>query len=156
MFEELKQMNAELEELKAKHLERSKEMFTKVAGLLFQKHPKLKSFGWNQYTPYFNDGEECVFSANIDEPDINGENGYDINFGDEFVTDYSAKEKDPITKEWPKIKNKSFDLELDAAHADVKEFLSNIDESVLRDLFGDHVEVTVTAEGTETEEHEHD
>jgi hypothetical protein len=25
--------------------------------------PSIESFGWTQYTPYFNDGEPCVFSA---------------------------------------------------------------------------------------------
>lgn len=156
MFEELKQMNAELEELKAQHLEKSKGMFTKVSALLFEKHPKLESFDWTQYTPYFNDGDECVFSARTDEPGINGVSGYDVNFDDEFVTDYSAKEKDPVTKQWPKIPNKDYNLELAAAHKDVKEFLSNIDDSVLRELFGDHVEVTVTAQGTSVDEHDHD
>lgn len=26
-------------------------------------NPHIKRFGWTQYTPYFNDGEECVFGA---------------------------------------------------------------------------------------------
>ena len=26
--------------------------------------PKVISFGWTQYTPYFNDGDACVFHAN--------------------------------------------------------------------------------------------
>jgi hypothetical protein len=26
--------------------------------------PTIESFGWTQYTPYFNDGEPCVFSVN--------------------------------------------------------------------------------------------
>jgi hypothetical protein len=155
MLEELKAMKEEFAELKKAHLEKSKVMFTNITTKLFDKHPKLVSFGWRQYTPYFNDGEECTFSAHTDEPDINGINGYDVNFGDEMLNDYS-KERDPVTKQYPKIKNPSYDLELHAAHKDVEEFLDNIDDSVLRDLFGDHVEVTVKKDGTEVEEHEHD
>lgn len=154
MFEELKQMNAELEELKAKHLERSKEMFIKVTVKLFERHPKLESFGWNQYTPYFNDGDECVFSANYDYPEINGENADDMDFEKELVTDYNGV-KDS-TGNYPKVKNPNFSPELAAAEKDVKEFLSNVDDSVLRDLFGDHVEITVTVNGTEVDEYEHD
>lgn len=154
MFEELKQMNAELEALKKVHLEKSKAMFTNVASKVFAKHPALESFAWRQYTPYFNDGDECVFSAHVSEPDINEVNGYDINFKDETVTDYNAP-KDHLGNR-PQIPNPQYNLTLQAALVDVKEFLENVDESVLREMFGDHVEVKVTATGTEVEEYEHD
>ena len=153
MFEKLKEMNQELEALKKVHLEKSKAMFTDVAKLLFEKHPKLESFGWNQYTPYFNDGEECTFSARTDEPDINGLDGYEINFGDEQVTDWNSPK---VGNEYPKKANPDYNPELHLAHQDVTEFLANMDEAVLRDLFGDHVQVLVTAGGTEVEEYEHD
>lgn len=155
MLEELKAMKEEFAELKKAHLEKSKAMFTNICSKLFEKHPKLESFGWRQYTPYFNDGEECTFSAHTDEPDINDINGYDVNFGDEMINDYSV-ERDPVTKQCPRIKNPDYDTELNSAHKDVKEFLDNIDDSVLRDLFGDHVQVKVTKSGTEVEDYEHD
>lgn len=154
MFEELKTMNAELEALKKAHLEKSKTVFTDVTKKLFDAHPTLKSFGWKQYTPYFNDGDECVFSAQKYEPDINGINGYDVNFEHEFVTDYRSK--DPITGAYPQIKNEDYNHELGLAVKDVKEFLDNVDDSVLRDLFGDHVKIKVTREGTEVEDYDHD
>lgn len=154
MFEELKQMNAELETLKKAHLERSKGLFTDVAAKVFQKHPELQSFGWRQYTPYFNDGDECVFSAHVSEPDINEIDGYDINFEDEKITDYQAA-KD-ATGNRPLIPNPQHNPALQAALVDVKEFLSNIDEAVLRDMFGDHVTVKVTQGGTDVDEYEHD
>lgn len=156
MFEELKQMNAELEELKKAHLEKSKAMFTAVAKKVFDKHPILESFSWTQYTPYFNDGDECVFSANIDYLSINDEE-----FGsgkmEEINTEYG--EYDPATRSYPNKKetpNPDFNKNLLLAGEDAKEFLSNIDDSVLRDMFGDHVEVKVTRDGTEVEEYEHD
>lgn len=155
MFEELKTMNAELETLKKAHLEKSKTIFTEVSKKLFEVHPALESFGWKQYTPYFNDGDECTFSARKDEPDINDVDGYDVNFEDEQVTDWSGA-KDPMTKEYPKIKNVLHNPALAIAHEDVKEFLENIEDEVLRDLFGDHVRVKVTKENAEVEEYEHD
>jgi hypothetical protein len=150
MFEQLKQMNEELEALKKAHLEKSKLMFTDVAKSVFDKHPKLESFGWNQYTPYFNDGDECTFSANIDYVDINGENEYDSNVLQKTIYVQNAK------GEYIETVNELYNPELAAAQNDVKEFLSNIDESVLRDMFGDHVEVTVSRNGTEVEKYEHD
>lgn len=155
MLEELKAMKEEFAELKKTHLEKSKVMFTNICTKLFEKHPKLESFGWRQYTPYFNDGEECTFSAHVDEPDINGIYGYDADFEKEFVADYE-KAPDPVTKQYGKKKNENYDLEVFAAQKDVIKFLQNIDESVLRDLFDDHVRVTVTREGTDVEEYEHD
>src|SRR5690349_7857045 len=40
------------------------ELFKEKASGLFEKYPTLKSFGWAQYTPYFNDGDECIFGVN--------------------------------------------------------------------------------------------
>lgn len=39
---------------------------------------------------------------------------------------------------------------------DIVDFLQLIDNDTLRDMFGDHVMVTVTRDGIETEEYEHD
>ncbi len=142
MFEELKQMNEELAELKKNHLERSKKLFTSVAAKVFEKHAILESFSWNQYTPYFNDGEECTFSANTDYCQINGEDWEDSKF-----RKLDWRDKSP---------NPDYIPALGDAKEDVKEFLSNIDESVLRDMFGDHVTVTVTKSGTEVDDYEHE
>src|SRR5688572_125580 len=35
---------------------------------LLAAHPKIEAVKWTQYTPYFNDGDPCVFSVN--EPDF--------------------------------------------------------------------------------------
>lgn len=48
-----------------KHLRESgKEAFAAVAKEVFDKYGDIVgAFGWTQYTPYFNDGEPCEFSA---------------------------------------------------------------------------------------------
>jgi hypothetical protein len=135
-------MNQELSDLKKAHLEKSKKLFTDVAAKVFDKHPILESFSWNQYTPYFNDDEECTFSANTDYCEINGEDWDDYKFSKLNWRDNSP--------------NPDYIPELGSAKEDVKEFLSNIDDSVLRDMFGDHVQVTVKPGGTEVDEYEHD
>ena len=39
---------------------------------------------------------------------------------------------------------------------DIRDMISNIDEDLMKVMFGDHVKVVVTANGIETEEYEHD
>ena len=52
--EEIKALRAEVEEL-------SKESFKEGFQALFEKHDELVGATWAQYTPYFNDGDECIF-----------------------------------------------------------------------------------------------
>lgn len=52
------------------------EELEKFAGEMFAKYPKLNSFGWVQYVPYFNDGDPCQFTighAEINEQYCEGE-----------------------------------------------------------------------------------
>jgi hypothetical protein len=111
---------------------------------LFEKsNGKIESITWNQYTPYFNDGEECEFSTNFDYFSINGENIDDIDALDWRIKYHLEGDKEKI--------------ELYGLVEEFKELLNSIDNEFYKDLFGDHVEVTVKADGTvETEEYEHD
>jgi len=142
---------------------------------LFEKsNSKIKSFGWTQYTPYFNDGDECYFSVNIDYPYINNERTDDLDILNEgkyvIITEENEDEvrahvsykgyhwllKHTIGQSGY-IKNKDFDSELFNLVEEFKSALSEIDSEFLKELFGDHVKVTVHDNGTiETEEYEHD
>lgn len=42
--------------------QRTKEEFAQLMKPVLDD-PTVRDFGWRQYTPYFNDGDECVFSA---------------------------------------------------------------------------------------------
>lgn len=122
---------------------------------LFEKsNGKIESITWNQYTPYFNDGDECTFSTNFDYFSINGENVDDIDALDwriryHIEDDKEKIEKYPLQPEW--------DFELYRIVEEFKEILNSIDDEFYKDLFGDHVEVTVKSDGTvETKEYDHD
>jgi hypothetical protein len=106
---------------------------------IFDAYPTLTSLGWRQATPYFNDGDECVFSAHIDSYSLIV-NGYDADYGDE--------DEDQV--ELPE--------ELHEEIADeVAEFLSNFVDEDFKSIYGDHVVVTVYRDGrTETREYNHD
>src|SRR5277367_3878309 len=68
---------AKYQELRTKIAEARKTMeetakgcFTEMSADLFAENPTLMGFSWNQYTPYFNDGDECVFRCNSDYPTL--------------------------------------------------------------------------------------
>lgn len=137
-----------MREAKAEAARIAQEAFKESAADLFTAHPRLESFGWNQYTPYFNDGDECVFGAHIDYPKINGE--------DEDDSDTLRKER-WVGGEKPWVPNENYDAELGAALDGVKEFLRAFDDEDFKSLFGDHLEITVSRDGTiSTDQYEHD
>lgn len=52
----------EKSELETKIQEKGKELFAETTKEIFAKHGDIvDTFGWCQYTPYFNDGEPCEF-----------------------------------------------------------------------------------------------
>lgn len=67
--------------------ETAKGLFNEMADDLFKENSALESFSWTQYTPYFNDGDECVFRCQGDYPTVSmivdGDlMGYDCNSGE--------------------------------------------------------------------------
>lgn len=161
-------MNAEnikqkLEALKQDYKKTAEAMFHEGVKELFEQHPLLDSFGFTAYSPYFNDGDECTFSAHTSHPYINGyeeygaedENAMGDNFeprdGDCFIWDKVGK-----WKYSDNFKNKTWidgDKEIDAMVKDVKEFLNSFDNDIWQDLIGNHVIVRISKDGIETEEY---
>jgi hypothetical protein len=82
------------QELKKKIAEAKKAMettaksaFAEMAEEFFEENPDIITFGWTQYTPYWNDGDVCEFSAHTDYPSVTlvldgQEITYDENSGD--------------------------------------------------------------------------
>lgn len=91
---------------------------------LFEKYPKLEKISWTQYTPYFNDGDECTFRSNHRYADIEGE-------------DLGASGIKEVESELSK-------------------FMSQFDNELLKNLFGDHVQLIVSKEGITVEEYKHE
>lgn len=116
----------QVEELRLKLQETGEEFLVEHFKKTFEENPKLETVSWSQYTPYFNDGEECTFSSNHEWADIEGE---------------GLKYDSP---EYNKIKD------------DIREFLSQFDNDLLKHMFGDHVKIVITKEGISIEEYDHD
>lgn len=109
--------------------------------LFMREHPNIEAIRWTQHTPYFNDGEECVFSVGELYYKLVGADGEDED-DFEYLSSYSKPEGFD-QQQWFK------DLEQLASA------ISGSDEEMLA-AFGDHVRVTVTKEGVDVEEYEHD
>jgi hypothetical protein len=145
-LELVRQKNSQISKLKKELLDISTDIFDDFRNYIFDKYSKLESFGWNQYTPYFNDGETCVFYANTDYIKINDEWVDNCNWSSEVniinwgtwnseTKSYVGRVDEP---------NPDYDVELSNACSEIIEFLNNFDNDFYLDKFGDHAEITVT------------
>lgn len=113
--------------------------------------PEIKSIMWVQYTPYFNDGEECVFSVNdpyyctekYEYFEYEPEEGFN-------ASEWSKKYKAEQGKNLP-VSNDCYD-----ACIMLTNLLTNDLCDEMRYVFEDHVSVVVNEDGVSIEEHEHD
>jgi hypothetical protein len=69
--EEIRKAREEREVIDAALKKNVQQLFNMQIKELFSKQPVLNSFSWAQYTPYFNDGDECTFSVNREYIKIN-------------------------------------------------------------------------------------
>ncbi len=116
---------------------------------LFKKHKdSIRLITWIQYTPYYNDGDPCVFSIhNIgyffteskekelrDKFNLTDDLLYEEHHGHEFS--YSIKKE---------LQNQ-INLEIEDLEKDIKELKNIIYENkeIIENLFGNNVEVKIT------------
>jgi len=154
----LRTKNSEIRDLKNDVFDLSKDVFDDWCKTVFDKYPKVESFGWNQYTPYFMDGETCVFSANTDYISINGDYVDDSEWmGKTVVTNWGTYNRETKVYDGKvEIPNEKHDSELESASEDIRKFLQTFDDDFYIRKFGDHSEITVTKEGVEVDDYDHD
>jgi hypothetical protein len=128
--------NAELRRLKEDMSQRFQNELKNAFQEVFTAYPNVRLIGWTQYTPYFNDGDPCVFSVKnlhvfdetVEEDAEDLYAGVDIYWGDG-------------PKNYPLIA--ALALTLSGA------------EDLLLEMFGDHCKIVVTPSGIDVEEYEH-
>lgn len=170
ILEKIKVQLAEIAKQKEQLTSELRKEFYPMLKPLFEKsNGKITSIGWHQYTPHFNDGDECTFSTNFDLDwgiEFNGENLDESElikssaYGLQRWIDGDGSYEKWIEK-YPDDKIDSIanadEIELYRLFNEVEDLLSCIPDEFYKDLFGDHVKVTVSADGSiETEEYEHD
>lgn len=150
---------AEMAKMKEEMSLKIQENFHGMVKELFTAYPELKSFGWRQYTPYFNDGEACTFSSNHDSPTINGVNRDWDEEVEEGMIDIVTNSKEQMknrSTNWEYVPNPNYNPYYKEIVDTLMEFLSQFDDDDMYNLFDDHVKVIITAEGCATEEYSHD
>jgi hypothetical protein len=157
-FAVLREKQEEIKKLKEEMLVASNKIFTDLTKTIFEDHPRVNSFGWHQFTPYFNDGDTCTFSVNTDYIYINGESVDESDWINETkITNYGTWNREKRQYEGrTEVPNFNYDKELVAACDEIREFLSNFDNDFFMSQFGDHAEITITAEGVSVDEYEHE
>ena len=147
MLSKLQDIAKKAANAKAAYLAEAKILLTPALMAIFDAHPEVTGIRWSQYTPYFNDGEPCVF----------GRNGLEAT-----VVSGPEADADEDSEEWQEVYSYNgfkvpdgFSSEAWSALVDLDKSLSGM-EDVLEDAFGDHVRVFVTRDGIEIEEYDHD
>lgn len=111
--------------------EEFKVLFKERVDMLFGAVPDLEAIEIIQYTPYFMDGDVCEFS-------ISSVSFYDE---DDYDQDWDYDFDSPVEQQLLK----------DA----LLRFIRSNDE-LMKSMYGDHAKITITREGTEVEEYDHE
>lgn len=166
----LRQMNNEIENIRNEYKKKTQDMFSEMCKEIFNVVDNLKQIAWVQYTPYFNDGEECIFRVNELEFYFTDE---DIEEGYQYGETNNPYEKPSHwfyanVNRYPEyqeiIDRYEESIKNDPNHGVKAEILSkfkkifeSIDKNTFKDMFGDHCIVVVKRDGSvEVEEYSHD
>lgn len=149
-FAAIRERTAELQkQIKALQSEAAEQIKPLLQQFLVD-NPQVEAIRWTQYTPYFNDGDTCTFRVNDPMFKFVGASEDDGDYGDGFLSvpsnygaDYNADFRAACSRE---LFEKCRELERELGGL----------EDVLYALFDDHVQVTVTRDGVDVEEYDHD
>lgn len=142
LLEDIKNISNEYENQKKRLISDMKEKFIEISKKLFEEYPKLNSFSWTQYAPYFNDGDICEFSVNT---------WYDcIKINDEYEYEYEDEDEDK--DEQKNIENNLTHSEVIEISKIIQKFLESFSQDMFESVFGNDSEVTIKRDGTITVE----
>ena len=156
---ELIEMQKQISNQKKELVKKSGEAFESWCKDFFEQNSdEIKSFGWTQYTPYFNDGDTCTFSVDTDYLFINGDYIDECNWMDKMIVKswgtynrqlkvYEGRVEEP---------NPDYDEKKSELVKSIKNFLSIFDDDFYLSKFGDHALITVSKKGFDVDEYEHD
>lgn len=152
----------ELQRLTKEHNKNFRELFASGIRHLLVDVPTVKYVSWTQYTPYFNDGEPCVFGRgdphvvlnstyDAEGEDAESSHWWDEEYGYSFysIYDYKKEPRNPVNCSDDEAKD--IRKVLDSIRP-----LFEVDNAAFKTAFGDHVRVKITHEGLWVEEIDHD
>jgi hypothetical protein len=160
---ELKSLAEELKSVLKRQQEVAQRLLEDGFQEVFNEFPDVYAITWNQYTPFFNDGDECVFriggynilseEAFRDEDHDRYDEMYafsgpwrDENYVDHYATNRERYGDTDFTDE----------VRFAPAADMITSLLKDVPDTVFKQVYGDHTEVTITREGTNTEYYVHE
>jgi hypothetical protein len=138
-LKEYREKKAELDKKVADH---GKDALAREFQTFFEKFPEVGAVRWTQYTPHFNDGDECVFDRHSFEASLDFVSSLkeDSEFEDDsFVDNWSAKKGTNLKKALDHLEDVFSDT-----------------SDVFQASFGDGVQVIATRDGFHVNDYDHD
>jgi hypothetical protein len=166
--ERIQALQAKREAVEKEIRDEGEALFLAAAREVFAAHPVLLSFGWTQYTPYFNDGEACEFSVHTDYFSIKFKDAEveppppvvksDEDDDEDFDEDEDDDDDDEDEFDSWSIRNKpeSALTPQEKAGKAVESLLKLFADDDYETMFGDHKRVKVTVNGVQTSDYDHD
>jgi hypothetical protein len=171
LLDKLLEISNEFEKKKTELVNEIKPKLGVLFAELFKDFDQVEYISWNQYTPYFNDGDTCEFGVNSDitvngldswdHPELNDhkyiklteeniEEHREFNFNDKW---YYNKE----IGETGRFPNENFNSKLSLAVAKISMLVDKIPEQILLEMFGDHKIISIYKDGQiKVDHYEHD
>lgn len=114
--------------------------------------PGVEAVKWNQYTPYFNDGDACEFGIGEAYVRVTGEDEEAGEYEDGYISSYEMGTYVRATNDYaPKPGYEEILPPYEAFASAMGHF-----EEFLSENFGDHAEITATTKGFAIEHYDHD
>ncbi len=139
--------------LRTKFQSEAQTMFKESLKDFFELNPGVNAIRWTQYTPYFNDGDPCIFHVN----DVYFTNAKDEQLDEVSTWGEYEGDDESVWAEW----HVTYLSGKEGVNAKSCDFIAGIIgssemEDIMEQMFGDHVCVTVTRNGIDIDEYEHD
>jgi hypothetical protein len=163
-YDEIQAMKAKVMQMRDEYLARMKEDGQKIVIAAFEQAkarcPLLGGITWTQYTPYFNDGSPCVFRVGDAYGFPKGCPHREIQAHE---LDSIATKEDWVTPDFYVEKQYEYNGKKIVYYAPtpyvtqaVRDFSDFMDDEMMLQVFGDYVRVTVTDDGIEVDDYDHE
>jgi hypothetical protein len=127
-----KEVKERIEKAKSDFVALGRKLLQELTDEFFEKYPDVEGFAWQQYTPGFCDGDPCYFRVD--------------DYAEALVLKVDGDWDYDMRGEWGETRE-VLTFDVDEVRQDAIEIVNSIDEDILKELFGDPVEVQATREG---------
>jgi hypothetical protein len=181
LIDDLNEIRAEYARKLDKAIAELKPQFHEMFKPFFETYPEARLV-FTAYTPYFNDGDECVYGVNslylCIDPDAPWWDQIDLDYpGSTYPDLLTLAEGGTPTSHWHPNGYESYADYLAKRHPDelakgadylrgmvamirageiCQATLHGLSDDIIKGMFGDHVEVTITATGVQVDDYDHD